>query len=320
MKAMVLKNFGGVENFEIQDIDHPQPTDDQVLIEVQAIGINPIDVKTRKGEGMASKYNGNAPIVIGWDVSGIITEIGKDVRTFKIGDEVFGTIDFPGRGGAYAKYIAASANQITKKPSNISHNEAAIATLSALTAWQALVDNGKIKKDDKVLIHGGAGGVGNYAVQIAKYFGTYIVATAAGEDTGFVKELGADEIIDYKTQRFEEITKDFDFILDTIGGDNFVRSLNVLKPEGTIVLLPSNKKDEAEKAAKEHNIKNYKHILMHSSGKDIKQIASMLENGSMKVHLDRVFTFEQLPDAHTALEEGKIKGKIAVAGPDVQHN
>lgn len=312
MKAFILKQFGGIENFSMEEIPEPQVSNGEVLIEVKAIGINPVDVKTRAGGGQASQYKENLPIVIGWDVAGIITKVADDVAGFAVGDEVFGTINFPGTGGAYAQYALSPAGEIAKKPANISFAEAAASTLSALTAWQALVDTGHIKEGDRVLIHGGAGGVGNYAVQIAKHIGCYVITTAAASDTDFVKSIGADEVIDYKNQKFEDMVKDIDFILDTVGGENFVRSLQVLKPEGMIVLLPSNKKEEADKAAREHHIKNYRHILMHSDGEDMQHIASMLSDGSLKVHIDKTFPFAQIPQAHQEMETGKVKGKIVI--------
>lgn len=312
MKAETLKRFGGIENFAMNDIPVPEPSDHEVLIKVVAIGINPIDVKTREGSGMASVFKGHEPMILGWDVSGVVTKVGKEVNDLSVGDEVFGTVNFPGMGKAYAEYTVAPADQLAKKPANISHQEAAACTLSALTAWQALVDTGGIKKGDKVLIHGATGGVGGFATQIAKHFGAYVVGTTSESGIELAKELGADEVINYKTQRFEEITGDFDLILETIGGENFVRSLQVLKPDGTIVLLPSNKKEAAEKEVAKHHIKNYHHIVMHSSGEEMRRIASMLEDGSMRVHVGRSFPFEKIPEAHATLEEGKVQGKIVV--------
>lgn len=312
MKALILKQFGGIENFSMEEIPEPQVGKGEVLIQVKAIGINPVDVKTRAGGGQASQYKDNQPIILGWDVAGIVTRVADDVTDFAVGDEVFGTINFPGKGGAYAQYALSPAGQIARKPANISFEEAAASTLSALTAWQALVDTGHIKKGDRVLIHGGAGGVGNYAVQIAKHMGCHVITTAGAGDTDFVKSLGADEVIDYKNQKFEELVKDIDFILDTVGGENFVRSLQVLKPDGMIVLLPSNKKEEADKAAQEHHIRNYRHILMHSDGEDMQHIASMLSDGSLKVHIDKTFPFAQIPQAHQEMETGKVKGKIVI--------
>lgn len=309
---MILKAFGGVENFAVEEVDVPAAGKGEVLIEVKAIGIDPIDIKSRKGEGMTVYLEKEKPMILGWDVSGVVTRTGEGVTDFREGDEVFGTINFPGPGSTYARFAKAPASQLARKPDTLSHAEAAAATQSPLTAWQALVDTGHIKKGDRVLIHGGAGGVGNYAVQIAKQTGCYVIATASGADADFVKSLGADEVIDYKTQQFEDMARNIDFVLDTVGGENFVRSLKVLKPEGTIVLLPSNKKKEADVAAREHHVKNYKQILMHSDGEEMSHIAGMLADGTLKVHVDKTFPFEQIPEAHDALEKGKIKGKIVI--------
>lgn len=312
MKAMVLKRFGGIENFAVEDVPEPPVGDGEVLVEVKAIGIDQIDVKARKGEGMSDYLKQEHPMILGWDISGVVSKVGSRVKDFKAGDAVFGTIRFPGPGSSYAEYAAAPADQIALKPENISHAEAAAATQSPLTAWQALVDTGHVKKGDRVLVHGGAGGVGNYAIQIARHIGCYVITTVSGADRVFVKELGADEVIDYRTQAFEKEVEEVDFVLDTIGGDNFVRSLEVLKPEGMIVLLPSNRKEEADKAVREKQVKNYRHILMHSSGKDMRAIAGMLREGSMKANVDKTYFFEQIPQAQAQLENGKVRGKIVV--------
>lgn len=312
MKAMVLKQFGGIENFALEDIPQPQAGENEVLIEIKAIGIDQIDIKARKGGGMVDYLKKEDPMILGWDVSGVVSKVGDGVKDFKEGDAVFGTINFPGPGSSYAEFAAAPADQLARKPENVSHAEAAAATQSPLTAWQALVDTGHVGKGDRVLVHGGAGGVGNYAVQIAKHAGCYVIATASGADREFVKELGADEVIDYRTQKFEEEVQEVDFVLDTIGGENFVRSMKVVKPDGLIVILPSNKKGEAEQAAEERHFKNYKHLLMHSSGKDMEAIAGMIREGSMKVHVDKAFSFEQIPQAQEQLESGKVRGKVVV--------
>ena len=312
---MVLKQFGGIENFSLKEIPEPKINSGQVLIRVEAIGINPVDIKTRNGKGQAQQYKDVTEMIIGWDVAGVITKIAEDVKDFSVGDEVFGTINFPGQGGAYAEYAVAPAHQLARKPANISMNEAAAATLAILTAWQALVDQGHIKKGDRVLIHGGAGGVGNYAIQIARNIGCYVITTASASDTDFVKSLGADEVIDYKTQKFEEIISDIDFILDTIGGENFIHSLKVLKPEGTIVLISTPNIEETNKVAKEQHVTNYKLMMMHSDGEDMRHIAEMLANGSLKVHVDKTFPFDEIPEAQNLLENGKVKGKIVIMLP-----
>lgn len=312
MKAMVLKEFGGVENFALQETADPKISATEVLVEVKAIGIDQIDIKTRQGGGMSAIVGKEDPMIIGWDLAGIVKEAGKEVTKFKKGDKVFGTVNFPGPGSTYAELSAVPEDQLAIIPDNVSFEEAAAATQSPLTAWQALTEKGKVQKGQKVLIHGGAGGVGNYGVQMAHYLGAYVISTASGKDEDFVKGLGADEVIDYKTQKFEDVVSDVDMVLDTIGGDNFVRSLKVLKPDGVIVLLPTDKEGAAEKAVKEHNVKNYYHLTMRSSGQDMEQIAKMLEEGSLKVHVDKTFPFEKLPEAQSQLENGGVKGKVVV--------
>ena len=183
------------------------------------------------------------------------------------------------------------AEHLALKPLNVSHEEAAAAAQSPLTAWQALVETGRIGAGARVLIHGGAGGVGHHAVQIAKTLGCYVISTAAGRDAGFVRNLGADEVIDFNTERFEEREKEIDFVLDTVGGENFVRSLHVLRPDGMIVLLPSDRKAEADEAAVAYGVGNYWHILMHSSGEGMRRIADLLAGGRLRVHVDSVFPF-----------------------------
>lgn len=312
MKAMIIKDFGGVDQFMLTEIPKPEIKPDEVLVQVKAIGIDQIDLKTRGGEGMASRLRAENPMILGWDMAGIVVEIGSHVNDLKVGDSVFGTLHFPGCGNTYAEYVAAPASQLAVKPDNVSFEEAAGATQSPLTAWQALIEKGHIKSGDRVLIHGAAGGVGNYAVQIAKHIGAYVMATGSGKDKEFVLNLGADQFMDYKTDKFEDIVSGVDFILDTVGGENFVRSLRVLKPEGMIVLLPSDKKEEADKVAKERNIKNYQHVLMHSSGENMQSIAGMLREGSMKVYLNETFPFGQIPQAHLAMAAGGHPGKIVV--------
>lgn len=312
MKAVVLKDFGGVENLVIEEVAKPEAFSDEVLIKVKAIGIDQIDVKTRQGGGMAERLKQERPMILGWDVAGEIVHLGNDESEFKIGDAVFGTINFPGIGNSYAEYVVSPESQLALKPDNISYEEAAGATQSPLTAWQALVDTGHVKEGDRVLIHGAAGGVGSFAVQIAKKLGAHVIATASAGDKEFVMGLGADECIDYKNQKFEELVSDVDFVLDSIGDDTFVRSLEVLKPEGMIVLLPTSKKEAADKVAKEKGVKNYHHMLMHSSGKDMKGIAKMLEEGSMKSNVSKTYPLDKIREAHEEMVSGHHRGKIVV--------
>lgn len=312
MKAIIMKEFGPPAVLFEADIPRPEPSAGEVLVQVKAIGIDRIDVKTRRGEGLAERLRKENPMILGWDIAGIVVAAEEAAEGFGAGDAVFGTVNFPGLGHAYAQYAVAPAKDLALKPDNVSFAEAAAATQSPLTAMQALVDVGRVGKGDRVLIHGASGGVGSYAVQIAKNIGAYVIATASGRNEEFVKRLGADEFIDYRTRRFEDVAHDMDFVLDSVGGDTFVRSLSVLAPDGTIVLLPSDRKDEADGAARERGVKNYRHILMHSDGLQMKCIASMLADGSMKAYVGKTFPFSQMRRAHEEMERGDHTGKVVV--------
>lgn len=310
MKAIILNGFGSVENLEMAEILEPYVQPDEVLICSKALGINPVDIKTRKRLAQAHYVEKAHPMVLGWDVSGVVTKIGTAVRDYKVGDEVFGLVNFPGNGRAYAEYVAAPAAQITLKPNHISHEEAVAACLAALTAWKALVTLGKIKARDRVLVHGASGGVGHFAVQIAKYFGAYVVGTASAINKEFVMGLGADECIDYRTQCFEEVVKEMDIILDSVGGENFSRSLTILKPTGTIISLPSDKAEENKKIAEEKHIAHYYQMLVESNGEAIRSIAGLLQQGKLKSYIFKVFPFDEIPLAQIQVEVGKTVGKV----------
>ena len=313
MKAIILEQSGGAENLKLADLPVPQLQRDEVLIKVKAISINPVDIKTRKGKSLYRELKSKYPqIILGWDVSGIIKEVHKDVTEFKPGDEVFGMINFPGHGKAYAEYAAAPALHLARKPANISHEEAAAATLAALTAWQALVKKAKIKKGQKILIHAAAGGVGHYAVQIAKYGGAYVIGTSSAENKDFVVSLGANEHIDYKKQKLEDTVKDIDFVLDSIGGDNVDSSIAVTKKGGTVISLPSGSLSDATvEKAKQKGINCY-FFLVESNKDDMQQIAALLEKGIIRSHVSQTFPFDKMKEAHLQIETGRTKGKIVV--------
>lgn len=309
MKAIILKAFGGTENLIMDEIPAPEISENEVLIKVKAISINPVDVKTRAGKGVARIVKDFDPIILGWDISGTVTDSKSSL--FKKGDEVFGMVNFPGHGKAYAEYVAAPAEQLTLKPGNISHEEAAAATLAALTAWQNLVDHVKIKAGQRVLIHAAAGGVGHYAVQIAKNKGAYVIGTSSAENKDFVLSLGADEHVDYTAQRFEDVIADIDFVLDTIGGDNIDRSIKVTKPGGTVISIPSGINEAVKEIAKARGVIAY-NTMVESNGDDMKQIAELLKDGRMKSYISHTFSFDEIGKAHQLIETGKTKGKAII--------
>ncbi len=312
MKAIILKDFGGPENLVIAELPIPDISDNEVLVQVKAISVNPVDYKTRIGKSrLALSLRETSPVILGWDISGIVIRRGKEVKMFSEGDEVFGMVNFPGHGKAYAEYVAAPEAHLSLKPSNISHAGAAAASLAALTAWQIFGERIRIKPGDRILIHAAAGGVGHYAVQMAKYLGAEISATSSAENRDFVLSLGADRHIDYKKEKFEDVVHDLDWVFDSIGGDYTDRSLKVLKPGGTIVTLPSGTSPQVAEKAKALGLTGY-NFYVKSDGINVKEIADMLEKGIIKSYISGTFKLDDIRSAHRQIESGKTRGKIVV--------
>ena len=311
MKVIVLKEPGTTDQLEISEISIPVIQAEEVLVEVKVISINPIDIKTRKGKGRYEILKVENPIILGWDISGIVKESKSDL--FKVGDEVFGMVNFPGHGKGYAEYVAAPAAHLSLKPKSITHEEAAGATLAALTAWQAILKAG-VKKGDRVLIHAAAGGVGHFAVQMAKHLGAYVVGTSSGKNKDFVLSMGADEHIDYTAHPFETQVKNIDFVLDTMGGDHIDRSLEIMNSGGTLISIPSALNAGVEEKSKAKGVNGYA-TFVQSSGEDMKTIAGLLEKGSIKSHISGSYTFDQMAAAHHQMESGRTVGKIVVTLP-----
>lgn len=313
MKAITLNEAGSVDN--LQYIETPKPTikSDEVLVKTISLSVNPVDYKVRSNDGALNWILGaDRPAIIGWDLSGTIVEVGDAVTDFKIGDAVFGMANFPGKGNTYAEFVAVPSAHLTLKPANISYQEAASATLAALTAWQALVEKGNIKKGDKVLIHAASGGVGHYATQIAKHFGAYVIGISSAKNKEFVLQNGADKHIDYTTENFQDIVSDVDFVLDTIGGDTILKSLAITKQGGTIVsIASSNISDEELEKAKSKEV-NLSFLLVQSSGENMLQIAQLMEKGILKSHVSKTFSFDEMSEAHLYLEKGRTVGKVVV--------
>ncbi len=311
MQAYLLHEADGVDNLILSEIDKPTPKADEVLIETKAISINPVDVKIREMPKLLDQvYGTDRPLILGWDIAGVVTAVGQEVTDFKEGDKVFGLINFPGHGNAYAEYLTAPAEQLAKIPDNISFEEAGATTLAALTALQVLEP--RIKPGDKVLIHAGSGGVGHFAVQIAKDIGAYVISTSSADNRDFVLSLGADEHIDYKTQDFEEIVSDLDFVLDAIGGEVLEKSLQVTKEGKSIISLPTPEfSDKAKEYAQQHNI-DVSFFNVTSNGDDMHTLKKMLEEGTLKTHVSKTFPFTELADAHRQVESNRTVGKTIV--------
>jgi NADPH:quinone reductase-like Zn-dependent oxidoreductase len=311
MRAIVIIKAGGVQNLLHTQITIPLISANEVLVKVNSISINPVDVKTRSSEGMLTGLLGDTNLpILGWDISGTVIETGKEVNEFKKGDEVFGMINFPGQGKAYAEYVAAPSRHLAIKPENVSHEEAAAASLAALTAWQALITNAKIKAGDKVLIHAAAGGVGHYAVQIAKNKGAHIICTGSVKNKEFILGLGADEFIDYQTTRFEDVVRHVDFVFDTVGCEIYDRSLLTLKKDGLIITLHPLSNEQQEKT-KSLELTGYR-IVVSSNGRDMNKIANLLQQKKIISHVSHSFPFNQMADAHLQIESGRTRGKVVV--------
>jgi NADPH:quinone reductase-like Zn-dependent oxidoreductase len=316
MKAFTLKENGGIENLKLSEIEMPKINAYEVLVKVKAISINPVDALVRQNksflQGILKPGKDEDTFILGWDISGIVEETGSHVKEFKKGDNIFGMVNFPGNGKAYAEYVVAPANQLALKPDNISFEEAAAATLAALTAWQGLVTHAKIQEGDKVLIHAAGGGVGHYAVQIAKSFETYIIGTGSSSKRDFVLGLGANEFIDYTSEKFEDNVKDADIVFDSIkSSEHLLRSIEAAKKGGRVISIKSSFEGELAEKAKAKNLQTSR-ILVSSNGDDMKQIATLLEEGKIHSHVSQTFSFADLPKAHQQIETGKTLGKIVV--------
>ncbi|HEY5744782.1 MAG TPA: NADP-dependent oxidoreductase [Chryseolinea sp.] len=311
MKAITLKEIGSVENLAIADLPMPIPEPDEILIEVKAISINPSETYLRKDKTNHWIFGDDSPVILGWDVSGVVTVVGKNVSGFAVGDEVFGVIRHPGHGKAYAEYAVAPAAHMAHKPANVSHEQAAAATLAALTALQP-IQKVTIKPGQKVLITGAGGGVGHFAVQLAKHFGAYVIALASGARREFVLGLGADDFIDYQTQRFEHLVSNVDLVIEAAKVDgHLLRSLEVVKPGGSLISLWSYiTADEAAKASK-LGVNAFFNMVL-SSGKDMKVIAELLRSQAIVPHVSKVFRLAEVARAHAEIEKNHTQGKIVL--------
>lgn len=311
MKAFALKEAGSIEQLQLIEIEKPTPSANEVVVKVKALSINPVDVKTRLGKSFYSDFKENHnPIILGWDISGIVETIGENVTGFKVGDAVFGMVNFPGYGKAYAEYVAAPVNHLVKKPDAISHEAAAAATLAALTAYQVLKRH--VQPNDTVLIHAAAGGVGHFAVQIAKILGAQVTGTASAKNIDYVQSLGADNVIDYTQEPFENSVENLDFILDTMSGETLERSIQTVKKGGTIITLPSSGFNETVVEKGKESDVSIAFEMVESNGNDMQQIADWLQSGQLKATVGYTFPFEKLPEAHAQVESGKTRGKVIV--------
>ncbi|MEV4476168.1 NADP-dependent oxidoreductase [Nonomuraea sp. NPDC049504] len=316
MQAIIQDTFGGPEVLRLAEVPRPVPLPTEILVRVHAAGVNPVDWKTRQGSGMAAVL-GDPPFVLGWDVSGVVEETGFGVTLFQPGDEVFGMPWFPRQAGAYAEYVTAPSRHFARKPRSTSHETAAAIPLAALIAWQALIDTAHIGTGHRVLIHAAAGGVGHLAVQLAKHAGAHVIGTARSEKHDWLRDLGADELIDYTTTNFETAVRDVDVVVDLIGDAvdrTSTRSLQTLRPGGLLVAVPSGVAPELIGRAREEGIRATG-ILVEPDGAALTQIATLIDEGNLLVEVERTYPLAQAAEAHRHGEQGRTRGKLVLTLP-----
>jgi NADPH:quinone reductase-like Zn-dependent oxidoreductase len=309
MKAVRIHEYGSPDVLKFEDAPRSSPAADEVLVKVQAAGINPIDWKTRAGSGMGGRYGDVFPLIIGWDISGVVESLGKNANKFKIGDAVFGMVRFPEIGSAYAEYVAVPEAHLALKPATIDHVQAAAFPLVTLTAWQALFEAGNLTKGERLLIQGAAGGVGHVAVQIAKWKGAHVIGTGSTNNVDFLRELGVDEVIDYSITRFEDAVEPVDMVFNCVGGDLLTRSFAVIKEGGRLISI-AGKPDEA--LARKHHVKADS-ILVRPVESHLNEIAKLIEAGHLKTVVAKTFSLADAHKAHAYAESRELRrGKIVL--------
>ncbi|UTP37535.1 NADP-dependent oxidoreductase [Streptomyces rapamycinicus] len=313
MRAVVQDAPGGPEVLRVAEVARPEPLPTEVLVRVHAAGVNPVDWKTRQGAGMAGVL-GEPPFTLGWDVSGVVEEVGFGVTTLAPGDEVYGMPWFPRQAGGYAEFVTAPSRQFASKPATLSHEAAAAVPLAALTAWQILVDTAKVEAGQRVLVHAAAGGVGHFAVQFARHLGATVVGTARKSRHEWLGRLGAAELIDYTEQRFEDAVEDVDVVIDLLGeehGATSTRSLEVLKKGGLLVAVPGGVSPELREAADARAVRTSP-FLVEPDGAALTTIAGLIDQGAVEVAVEDVFPLEEAARAHRQGEDGHTRGKLVL--------
>ena len=313
MKAVQINTYGGSDVVEInQDAPKPTPQKGQILVEVHASSINPIDWKIREGY-MKDYFPLKFPIPMGRDFSGVVIEIGEGVTEFKTGDEVFGQASvLNGGSGAFAQFASANTTNIAYKPKRVDHIQSAALPLVGASAVQALEEHIKLQSGRKIVIHGGAGGIGSFAIQLAKATGAYVATTVSTKDMDFVKELGAGEVIDYKNENFEEKIKDFDAVFDTVGGDTIEKSFQVLKKDGVLVTMAGM---PDQKLAEKHSVTAIGQGTKTNT-EHLNRVRELVDSGKVKVQIDKVFPLDQIKEAFDYQKRQHPRGKVVIKVKD----
>lgn len=332
MKALAVRGYSAP--MEMIDLPRPEPGPGELLVRVCAAGVNPLDFKIRDG-AVKVLLPFSFPLVLGTDLAGDIEAIGPGVTRFKVGDAVYSRLDND-RIGAIAEYAVVRESAAAKKPSSVDYAQAASLPLVGLTAWQTLIELGRLQRGQKVLIHAGSGGVGTFAIQLARHLGAHVTTTASAENHALVKALGAEVAVDYQTSRFEAVVKDQDVVLDSRGGDTLLRSFEVVKPGGVVVTIggrPDGKFARAwglslplvwilgflnrkvDRLARQRRVR-FEYLFMRASGEQLERLATLVDQGVIKPVLDNVFPFEAAAEAISYVESGRAVGKVVIRVAD----
>jgi NADPH:quinone reductase-like Zn-dependent oxidoreductase len=310
MKAVVVHEYGGPEVLKLEDIPRPEPGENEILVRVIAAGVNPVDGLIRSGK-FAQFFNTKLPLIPGYDIAGVVEKTGAKITRFKAGDAVYAYIGLK-EGGGYAEYAIATEKEVAAKPKSIGYVEAAAIPVVALTAWQALIDTAKLSAGQTVLIHGGSGGVGSFAIQIAKSRGAKVIATASTPNQDFLKQLGADVAIDYTKTKFENAAKDVDVVLDSVGKDTLARSYRVLKKGGFIVSLVA-RPDQAELTKRQ--IRGAP-LDVEPNSEELAEIGRLIDEQKIKVVVSQTFPLNEAAKAQQQADTGHTRGKIVLKVAD----
>ncbi|WP_017313980.1 zinc-dependent alcohol dehydrogenase family protein [Mastigocladopsis repens] len=314
MKALVLTRFGDVDGFELQEVPKQEPKPHQVLVQIHATSVNPVDYQTRRGD---YKHLVKLPAILGVDISGVVEAVGESVKQFKVGDAVYYSPQLFGDFGSYAEYHVADEQIVAKKPTNLSHTEAACFPLAAGTAWDCLVTRGQLQVGESVLIHAGAGGVGSFAIQLAKAMGAYVFTTCSAKNHNLVKKLGADYVIDYIGEDYVEVIQRFtngkgvDLVLDTVGGDTIGRSLNVIRPYGRLVSIVDIATPQSLLEAWGKNLTVH-FVFTPQYRAKLDALKYLIERNQLRPVIDSVMPLNQVAQAHQRLEQGGTAGKVVL--------
>lgn len=308
MKAAQIRTYGHTDVIDIRDVDRPRPRQGQVVVEVRASSINPIDTKLREGEAR-KMTRARPPLTLGFDLAGSVAEVGAGVTSLRAGEKVYGQASVMAGGtGAFAQYAVTHAERLAPMPKNINFEEAAATVLTGTSAWEAIYKHMNVQPRQKVLIHGGAGGIGTAAIQMAKHIGAFVATTASGERLDYVKQLGADQAIDYVKQDFETLVSDCDAVLDTVGGNTYYKSYSVLRPGGVLVSMLE---PPSEHMMQRHGVRaELQFTDVRAAALD--ELRKLIEASIVTVVLDRVYPLEQVKEAFESKEHGHVRGKIAI--------